>query len=119
VTPVTRVPKERSAGTRAFASGNRLFSLSVASFPSPDGRAEHTLRTMKPERRSFEEWLAHLPFLVRSVLLSIMMLSGAGLVIAVRLAVGQISTDTSSLVPILFFVVAVAFLGAWRLGGKS
>jgi hypothetical protein len=74
---------------------------------------------MKPERASFEEWLASLPFLVRGLLLSIMMLSGTGLVIAIRLAVGRISTDTSGLVPILFFVVVIAFLGAWRAGRKS
>jgi hypothetical protein len=47
------------------------------------------------------------------------MLSGAGLVIAVRVVVGNISTDLTGLVPLVFIVIVVAFVGAVRTGRKS
>jgi hypothetical protein len=96
-----------------------LFLLKVAAFPSPADSADRTFRAMTPERTSFEEWLARLPFLVRGLVLSAMMLSGAGLVIVIRVALGRISTDSSGLVPILLFVIVIAFLGAWRAGRRS
>jgi hypothetical protein len=67
----------------------------------------------------FNEWLAGLPFVLRCLVLSVVMLSGAGLVIAVRVAAGNLSTDLSGLVPIVVFVIVIAFVGALRAGRKS
>jgi hypothetical protein len=70
-------------------------------------------------KRWFEEWLADIPFLLRCLLLSVVMLSGAGLVIAVRVASGNISTDLTGLVPVVIFVIVIALVGAWATGRKS
>jgi hypothetical protein len=69
--------------------------------------------------RWFNEWLAGLSFVLRGLVLSVMILSGAGLVIAVRVAAGNLSTDLSGLVPIVVFAIVIAFLGALRTGRKS
>ena len=70
-------------------------------------------------KRWFEEWLSGLPFLLRCVVLSLLMLSGAGVVIAVRVAAGHISADLAGLVPIVFLVIVIAVVGAVLTGRKS
>jgi len=70
-------------------------------------------------KRWFEEWLSGLPFLLRCVVLSLLMLSGAGVVIAVRVAAGHISADLTGLVPVVFLVIVIAVVGAGLTGRKS
>jgi hypothetical protein len=73
---------------------------------------------MAPERW-FEEWLAGLSFFLRYLVLTVIMLSGAGLVIAVRVAAGHISTDLTGLIPVVLFVLVIALVGAMGAGRKS
>jgi hypothetical protein len=73
---------------------------------------------MVPERW-FEEWLSGLPFLLRCVVLSVLMLSGAGVVIALRAVAGRISADLTGLVPVVFLVIVISIVGAVYSGRKS
>jgi hypothetical protein len=95
-----------------------LFLLKVGSFPSLVPFADPTVRVMVP-KRWFEEWLYGLPFLLRCVVLSVLMLSGAGVVIAVRVAAGHISSDLTGLVPVVFLAVLIAVVGAVLAERKS
>jgi hypothetical protein len=74
---------------------------------------------MRTERTRFGAWLAGLPFLVRCLVLSLVMLSGAGVVVAIRVASGPVSPDLAGLVPAVLLVVAVAVIGAWRTGRRK
>jgi hypothetical protein len=95
-----------------------LFLLKVGSFPSLEAFAAPSVRVMVPTRW-FEEWLSGLPFLLRCVVLSALMLSGAGVVIAVRVVAGHISADLIGLVPVVFLVLVIAVIGAVLTGRKS
>jgi hypothetical protein len=70
-------------------------------------------------KRWFEEWLSGLPFLLRCVVLSVLMLSGAGVVIVVRVVAGDISADLTGLVPVVLLVIVIAIIGAVHTGRKS
>ena len=102
----------------SIAAGKGLRLLKVASFPTPAHSAHHSVRVMARERW-FEEWVAGLPFLLRYLLLSVVMLSGAGLAIAIRVVVGHISADLSGLIPVVIFVLVIAFVGAVAAGRRS